>query len=123
MLPYVYYEDAAAALAFLVSAFGFEVLHALRDEDGTVWSAQVSTGDGAVLLGPGIDGFGTRPVADPAWATSRVFVYVDDVEAQLERARAAGAVIVSELAELGPNRSFVAADPGGQQWIFARSIA
>jgi len=123
VLPYVYYEDATAALAFLVSAFGFEVLHALRDEDGTVWSAQVSTGDGAVLLGPGIDGFGTRPVADPAWATSRIFVYVDDVEAQLERARAAGAVIVSELAELGPNRSFVAADPGGQQWIFARSIA
>ena len=54
---------------------------------------QVSTGDGVVLIGPGIDEFGTRPVTDPAWACSRTFVYVDDVQGHCERARAAGATI------------------------------
>ena len=52
VLPYVYYADAARALAFLVDAFGFTEIEALRDDEGRVWSAQISTGDGVVLLGP-----------------------------------------------------------------------
>jgi len=123
VLPYLYYPDATMALAFLVDAFGFTELEALRDEQGTVWSAQLSTGDGVVLIGPGMDEFGTRPVPDTAWACSRTFVYVDDVDAHWERARAAGATIVTALADHGPNRIYIASDCGGQQWIFAAPVA
>jgi len=122
VLPYLYYRDATAALAFLVDAFGFAEIEALRDELGTVWSAQVSTGDAVVLIGPGMDEFGTRPVTDPAWACSRTFVYVDDVDKHYERARAAGATITAELADHGPNRIYIASDCGGQQWIFATPL-
>jgi uncharacterized glyoxalase superfamily protein PhnB len=122
VLPYLYYADATAALAFLVDAFAFTEIEAFRDEHGTVWSAQVSTGDGVVLLGPGIDEFGTRPVTDPAWACSRTFVYVDDVEGHCERARASGATITTEPADHGPNRIYIATDCGGQQWIFATPL-
>ena len=66
VLPYLYYPDARAALAFLVDVFGFTELDAVRDENGIVWSAQVSTGDGVVLVGPGMEEFGTRPVTDRA---------------------------------------------------------
>jgi uncharacterized glyoxalase superfamily protein PhnB len=52
VLPYLYYPDAARALAFLVEAFGFSEIEALRDDDGKVWTAQLSTGDGVVLIGP-----------------------------------------------------------------------
>ena len=119
VLPYLYYPDAAGALTFLTEAFGFTELEAVRDEQGQVWHAQLSTGDGVVMLGPGMTEFGTCPVADPAWATSRIFVYLDDVDRHCERARAAGAVIVNEPADQGPNRIYIAADCGGQQWIFA----
>lgn len=122
VLPYVYYPDATQALAFLTAAFGFTEISALRDDDGVVWSAQVSTGDGVVLIGPGMAEFGTRPVADASWATSRIFVYVDDVDGHCEHARAQGATIVGEPADHGPNRVYIAGDCGGQQWIFGTPI-
>jgi uncharacterized glyoxalase superfamily protein PhnB len=121
-LPYLYYPDAAEALAFLIEAFGFTEIEAVRDEEGRVWTAQVSTGDGVVLIGPELAEFGSRSIADPAWATSRTFVYVDDVDQHYLQARAAGATIVTEPADHGPNRIYVAADCGGQQWIFARHL-
>ena len=122
MLPYLYYPDASEALAFLVKAFGFSEIDAVRDEEGKVWTAQVSTGDGVVLIGPEMAEFGSRSIADPTWATSRTFVYVDDVDQHYLRARSAGATIVTELTDLGPNRIYVAVDCGGQQWIFARHL-
>jgi len=122
VLPYLYYPDADAALAFLVDAFGFTELDAMRDENGIVWSAQVSTGDGVVPIGPGIEEFGTRPVTDREWATSRTFVYVDDVDGHYKRAHDRGATIVTDLADHGPNRIYIASDRGGQQWIFATPL-
>ena len=122
VLPYLYYPDAAAALTFLTEAFGFTELEAVRDEQGLVWHAQLSTGDGVVMLGPGMTEFGTRPVADPASATSRTFVFVDDVDGHHDRAQAAGATVITAPADQGPNRIYVAADPGGQQWIFATPV-
>jgi uncharacterized glyoxalase superfamily protein PhnB len=122
VLPYLYYPDAARALAFLIDAFGFTEIEAVRDDEGNVWTAQLSTGDGVVLMGPAMAEFGTRSVADPDWATSRTFVYVDDVDGHYERARAAGAAIITEPVDHGPNRIYVASDCGGQQWIFAAAL-
>ena len=66
---------------------------------------------------------GTRGVQDPDWATTRMFVYNEDVDAHYERSRAAGARIVSEPAvHFSDNKIYVAADCGGQQWIFAEPI-
>lgn len=120
IIPYLYYEDPTKALDFLVEALGFEVKSAIRDDEGDVLTAQLRTGDGVVMIGPGMDGFGTRGVQDPERATTRMFVYVDDVDGHYERARAAGARIVSEpAAHFSDNKIYVAADCGGQQWIFA----
>jgi uncharacterized glyoxalase superfamily protein PhnB len=120
IIPYLYYEDASTALDFLVDAFGFEVKSVFRDDKGAVLTAQLRTGDGVVMIGPGMDGFGTRGVQDSEWATTRMFVYVDEVDAHYARACAAGARIVSEpAAHFSDNRIYVAVDCGGQQWIFA----
>ncbi len=121
-MPYLYYPDAARALAFLVDAFGFTEMSAVRDDEGNVWTAQLSTGNGGVLIGPGMAEFGTRAVEDPAWATSRTFIYVDDVDLHCEHARGAGATIIDEPGDHGPNRIYVASDCGGQQWIFATPL-
>jgi PhnB protein len=121
VLPYLYYPDAAQALAFLIEAFDFTEIEALRDAEGRVWTAQLATGDGVVLIGPEMAEFGTR-AADPDWATSRTFVYVDDLESHYERACSAGATIIAEPTDHGPNRIYIATDCGGQQWIFATSL-
>lgn len=120
IIPYLYYEDATKALDFLVHAFGFEVKSAFRDDNGDVLTAQLRTDDGLVMVGPGMNGSGTRGIQDPDRATTRMFVYVDDVDAHYERARVAGARIVSEPAmHFSDNKIYVASDCGGQQWIFA----
>jgi uncharacterized glyoxalase superfamily protein PhnB len=123
IIPYLYYEDATKALDFLVDAYGFEVKSAMRDDNGDVLTAQLRTGDGVVMIGPGMDGFGTRGIQDPDWATSRMFVYVVDVDAHYKRARSAGARIVSGPAvHFSDNKVYVTADSGGQQWIFAEPV-
>jgi len=124
LIPYLYYPDATEALDFLVAAFGFEEKSAVRGEDGEVYTAQLRTGDGGVvMIGPGMAGFGTRAVEDPEWATTRMFLYVDEVEAHCERARAAGATIRSEPeVHFSDNKIYVASDCGGQQWIFAEPV-
>jgi uncharacterized glyoxalase superfamily protein PhnB len=63
----LYYPNAAQALAFLIDAFGFTEVEAVRDDEGNVWTAQVSSGDGVVLIGPEMAEFGSRSVDDPAW--------------------------------------------------------
>jgi uncharacterized glyoxalase superfamily protein PhnB len=124
IVPYLYYPDASEALEFLVQAFGFEEHAVTRDADGVVWTAQLRAGPGLVMIGPGMDEFGSRPVPDPEWATGRVHVLVDDLDAHYQRALAAGAVIRAEpAAHFGDTRIYVASDCGGQQWIFAQATA
>lgn len=123
MLPYLYYEDARAALAFLVDAFGFTEIDAVRDDEGNVWHANISAGDGIVMVGPGMSEYGTAAVDGSRPATARTFIYVDDVDAQCERARRAGATVLAEPADQGPNRTCCVRDPGGHQWIFGTAIA
>ena len=124
IIPYLYYPDATEALDFLVTAFGFEVKSAFRNAAGNVLTAELSIGEGVVMIGPGMDAYGTRAVSDPDWASTRIFVRVDDVESHYERSRAAGARIVSELQlhQFSHHRLYVAADCGGQQWIFAEPV-
>ncbi len=124
IIPYLYYPDATEALDFLVTAFGFEEKSAFRNAAGDLLTAQLSTGEGVVMIGPGMDAYGTRAVSDPDWAATRIFVRVDDVDAHYERARAAGARIVTEpqLHHFSHNRLYVASDCGGQQWIFAEPV-
>jgi PhnB protein len=123
IMPYLYYPDATLALQFLVTAFGFDVVSEVRDQHGAVWNAKVSCGDSVVMIGPASEAFGTRAIADPAWATHRLHVLVPDVDAQFARACAAGATVRSEPHDFGGTRICVLADCGGHQWIFARGDA
>jgi uncharacterized glyoxalase superfamily protein PhnB len=119
--PYLYYPDATEAVSFLIEAFGFEELSALRDDEGTVWTATLQLGEGRVMVGPGLEGFGTQAIPEGSLATSRMFVRVADVDAHHARAVSAGASIVSEPASHpGGHRQYIASDCGGQQWIFAQ---
>ena len=51
-----------------------------------------------------------------------IHLYVDDVDALHERARAAGAEVTAlETAPVG-DRRFTATDPEGQVWVFAQRV-
>jgi len=124
IVPYLYYQDAGAAIAFMENAFGFEIEFAFRSpDDGRVLTAKVRTGTGVILVGPGMAPFGTRAVPDPEFVSTMIYVYVDDVDAHYARAKEAGARIWAEPhVHFGGNRQYTASDPGGHRWTFAQPV-
>jgi len=115
--PYLLYEDGAAAINFLTTAFGFEEVMRM-EENGVVNHAELKLGDDSVMLGyPGPDYQSPRRSGHQS---ALVHVYLDDVDAHFERARAGGAEIVQEPAdqEYG-DRRYDAKDPEGHIWFFA----
>ena len=92
--PYLLYEDVAAALDWLAKAFGFRERLRLPGSDGAITHAEMEMADGVVMMGhPGPDYKNPKRLGQ---VTLMVHVYVDDVDAHYERAKAAGAKIVAE---------------------------
>ncbi len=118
--PYLLYEDAAAALEFLSRAFGFEEIRRMATPGGRVDHAEVRLGDGEVHLGQP-----EEPTSPKRFGGTAVhlYVYVADVDAHCDRARAAGAEIIDEPAdqEYG-DRRYHARDPEGHSWYFAQRL-
>ena len=119
--PYLLYEDPAAALEWLVAAFGFRERFRNVGESGWIDHAEMAIGDGLVMLArPGADYRSPRSLGG---ATSLVHVYVDDARGHCERARAAGAVIRDEPTEKPYGTiQYCAVDPEGHQWLFSEQI-
>jgi PhnB protein len=118
--PYLLYEDGAAAIDFLTNAFGFEETMRAEDE-GRISHAELRLGEDVIMLGsPGGDYENPR---NADHYSAAVHVYVDDVEAHFERAKAAGAEIVMEPTdqEYG-DRRYDAKDHEGHFWSFAMEI-
>jgi PhnB protein len=119
--PYLLYEDVAAALGWLSEAFGFEERLRYAGEDGTISHAEMTLEEGVIMMGdPGPD---YRSPKELGALTAQVHVYVDDVDAHYERAKAAGATIVSEPQDQAyGDRRYDAKDLEGQLWSFAQRV-
>ena len=114
VFPTLKYDDAHAAIEFLTTVLGFEKHAVYEDDDGEVAHAELSHGDGMVMLSD-------RRGESDRYETGRAVVYVvvEDPDALHERAKAAGAQIVAELADQDyGSRDFAAADPEGNIWSF-----
>lgn len=112
IIPALRYRDAPAAIDFLVKAFGFAVNARHDGDDGRVEHAQLTFGDGMVMLGS---------QRDDAWTTgkSSIYVIVDDPDAHHDTASAAGAEIVMPLTDQDyGSRDYAALDPEGNIWSF-----
>ena len=119
--PYLLYEDAAAAVAYLVRAFGFEQRLAQTGAAGRTHYELVIGGDGVVMLGQMGETF-RSPKSLGVFPSSMVHVYVADVVALHDRARAAGADITDLEDSPAGDRRFTATDPEGQLWVFAQRV-
>jgi PhnB protein len=119
--PYLLYEDGASAIDFLTNALGFEEVMRMEDDNGDVNHAELRLGEDTVMLGDPGDDYRNPRNADHS--TALVHVYVDDVDAHFERAKAAGAEIVMEPTdqEYG-DRRYDAKDPEGHFWSFATPL-
>jgi uncharacterized glyoxalase superfamily protein PhnB len=122
IVPYLLYEDVAAAIDWLGKAFGFTEELRFTDPDGSVTHAELQFDDNIIYLGdPGGD------YVDPrrkGYRHCMISVVVDDVDAHHARAAAAGATIIEPPVDKDYGwRSYRVEDPAGHQWEFGREIA
>jgi uncharacterized glyoxalase superfamily protein PhnB len=124
IIPSLRYRNALAAIDWLCRAFGFEKHVVYAGEDGVVHHAQLTFGNGMIMLGS-VDNANEwgRRIAQPdeigGRETQCACVIVDDADAHYARAKAAGAAIVDELAQqdYGGN-AYSCRDPEGHLWWF-----
>jgi uncharacterized glyoxalase superfamily protein PhnB len=129
VIPMLAYEDGAAALDWLVKAFGFRERTRDTEPDGTISHGELELGDGVVMLATPTPDYQApkrhREVCEPArkwsevpWVIDGVLVHVDDLDEHYKQARAAGATILSEPEDSGHGRIYRAEDVEGHRWMF-----
>ncbi|MFK0293281.1 VOC family protein [Streptomyces sp. NPDC090442] len=116
--PALGYRDAKAAIDQLTTAFGFIRSAVHEDEDGTVVHAELTHGNGMLLLyTKGLGGAFREALTDAGPAG--VYVLVEDTDAHCERARQAGAEILMEPTDQDyGSRQYTARDVEGNVWSF-----
>jgi len=123
ILPYLAYRDAGAAIDFLTRAFGFREHSRMPMPDGRIGHAELGYEGNVVYLASAYPEMGLASPLDLDAHHCQVFVWVDDVDAHFERARAAGATIAAEPADQPHrDRMYRASDPEGHRWIFATPL-
>ena len=125
VIPVLRYRDASAAIEWLCEAFGFEKNLVVPNEDATIAHAQLSFGNGMIMLGSvpkNETDFGRlmkQPDEIGGAETQSAYVVVEDADAAYARAKAAGARIVVEIKDEDyGGRGFSCYDLEGHLWSF-----
>jgi PhnB protein len=129
VIPMIAYENGPAAMDWLAAAFGFRERARLLGEEGRLSHGEMEVGEGMIMLatpsphyhGPKRhreESDAARKWSEVPYIVDGVLVYVDDVDAHFERAKAAGATILSPVEQGGEGRRYRAEDIEGHRWMF-----
>lgn len=111
LAPYLLVPDADAVLRFCEVVFQATRLRVIAREGGGIMHAECRIGDTVLMMGEA-DG-------PPAM----LHVYVEDPDAVLKRATAAGAEVIQPVTEKGDgDRRGGFRSPDGTQWYIARQV-
>ena len=129
VIPMIAYEDGPRAMDWLANAFGFRERARMTGADGRLSHGEMEAGEGLIMLAtPSVDYQGPKKHRDSCeqarkWSKvpyiiDGVLVYVKDVGKHYERARTAGATILSELEEGENGKRYRVEDLEGHRWMF-----
>jgi uncharacterized glyoxalase superfamily protein PhnB len=134
MVPMVAYEDTAAAVDWLVAAFGFQECGSRYVmDDGTIGHAEVEIGGEIVMLATPNREYQSprrhRETCEAAdrwldnpWVVDGVLVRVDDLDAHHARAVSAGANVIRPPEDGPTGRLYTAEDLEGHRWMFTETL-
>ena len=119
--PCLMVRGADRALEFYRKAFGAEVLDRLTGPDGkSVIHAQIKVGDSFIFLGDEVPGMEGGAPEKYGGSPASLHLYVEDVDAAVERAVTAGAQVRMPVADMfWGDRYAKVADPFGYEWGLA----
>jgi uncharacterized glyoxalase superfamily protein PhnB len=121
VVPVLVYDDVERAIEFLCDVFGFSERLRAGVPGGMVSHAQLTIGDGAVMLGRKGAEFCPPRSGE---VSQYVIIHIDDVDNHFERSKRLGTRIIKAPANMPfGERQYTAEDIGGHRWTFSQSIA
>ena len=118
--PYLAIKDAAKALDFYTRAFGAVESYKLMMPDGRVGHAEIRLGDSLIMLADEFPEYGGEAPDTLGGSPVSLHLYVEDVDAFVKKAVAAGAKERKPVADqFYGDRSGQLEDPFGHLWWVA----
>ena len=118
--PYLMFGGASAAIEFYKKALGASEVMRLDDPNGRIHHAEIKIGDSCIMLAdehPELQALSPKTIGG---SPVSLHVYVEDVDAAVDRAVKAGAKLVRPVADqFYGDRSGGVEDPFGYRWFIA----
>ncbi|WP_244815923.1 VOC family protein [Caballeronia sp. Lep1P3] len=120
LTPHLVCAGAAEAIEFYKRAFGAVELGRMPGRDGKLMHAMVRIGDSALMLVDEHPNFGMLGAAAFKGSPVTIHLYVEDADATVKQAEAAGARVTMPVADMfWGDRYGRLEDPFGHQWSVA----
>lgn len=121
--PYLIVRGAAAAIDYYTRAFDAKEKNRMADPSGKVGHAELQIGDSTVMLADEFPDLGLTGPLSLGGTSVLMLIYVEDVDAQFEKAVAAGGTVTRPLADqFYGDRSGTLKDPFGHCWTLASHV-
>ena len=121
--PYLCVDDGARALEFYQKAFGAKEVMRMAMPDGKIGHAEIRIGDAPIMLADEHPEVHFRSPRSIGGTPVNIVVYVNDVDALVKQAEAAGATVARPPADqFYGDRMATLEDPFGHSWSFATHI-
>jgi len=123
VIPMLVCADAAAEIAFCMAAFGARVLSRREGQDGSVLHATLGMGELLIMVHDESPHLASRAPLDDGSSPVVIYLYLEKVDDVVERAVAAGARILTPLADqFWGDRMARILDPQGHVWNVASRV-
>jgi PhnB protein len=115
--PYLIIDGASKAIEFYKAAFGAVETVRIVGRDGGVGHAEIRIGGAPIMLANECPGMTARGPHGLGGTPVSLVLYVEDVDAVVEKAVAAGATLARPVADqFYGDRTGTVTDPFGHQW-------
>jgi PhnB protein len=121
--PYLAVDDAAEAIEYYKKAFGAEETERMEAPGGKIGHAELKIGDSHVMLSDPFPQASTTPPKELGGTSASIFMYVEDVDAVVQKAVDAGATVTMEVEDqFWGDRFGSITDPFGHNWSIATHV-
>jgi PhnB protein len=121
--PYLAVEDAAEAIEFWKKAFGAKERSRMDAPRGKVGHAELEIGDSLIMTSDQFPQSSTTAPSELGGTSVSIFLYVEDVDAVVQRAADAGATVTMPPEDMfWGDRFGSVSDPFGHQWQIATHV-
>jgi PhnB protein len=123
LFPYLRVKDAGRAIDFYKRAFGVVEKFRLTEPSGRIGHCELLFGTATLMLSEEYPELGFLGPQSIGGTSMSIHLHLDDADAAIERAVAAGATVVRPASDaFYGERSGTVRDPFGHEWMLGHSI-